>query len=73
MQIKCLAQGHNILMSGFEPSTSVSRNQHSNYMTNMLHGHVGMHIGGFDGDYGGYGVGQRNLEGGMLLEFCLEE
>ena len=26
MQIKCLAQGHNILMSGFEQSTSVSRN-----------------------------------------------
>ena len=24
MQIKCLAQGHNILMPGFEPSTSVS-------------------------------------------------
>ena len=27
MQIKCLAQGHNILMSGFEQSTSVSRNR----------------------------------------------
>ena len=23
--------------------------------------------------HGGYGVGQRNMEGGMLLEFCLEK
>ena len=37
MQIKCLAQGHNILMPGYKPSTSVSRNQHSYHMTNMLH------------------------------------
>ena len=26
MQIKCLAQGHSILMPGFKPSTSVSIN-----------------------------------------------
>ena len=31
------------------------------------------HVSGIDGVYGGYGVGQRNLEGGMLLEFCLEK
>ena len=31
MQIKCLAHGHNILMSGFEQSTSVTRNRHSNH------------------------------------------
>ena len=30
----------------------------------------GRHIDGFDG---GYGVGWRNLEGRMLLEFCLEK
>ena len=37
MQTKCLAQGHNILMlPGFEPSTSVSRNGHPNHMTNIL-------------------------------------
>ena len=36
MRIKCLAQGHNILMPGFEPSTSVSRNQHSKQTTIML-------------------------------------
>ena len=29
-------------------------------------GHIGRH---FDGFHGGYGVGQRNLEGGMLFEF----
>ena len=36
MWIKCLAQGHDILMSGFEQLTSVARNRHSNHMTNML-------------------------------------
>ena len=28
------------------------------------------HIDGLDG---GYGIGQRNSEGNMLLEFCLEK
>ena len=28
---------------------------------------VGRHIDGFDGVHGGFGVGQRNLEGRMLL------
>ena len=36
MQIKCLPQGYDILIPDFEPSTSVSRNGHSNHMTNML-------------------------------------
>ena len=36
MRIKSFAQEHNILMPGFEPSTSVSRNRHSNHMSNML-------------------------------------
>ena len=36
MQIKYLAQGHNILLPGFEPSTSVARNRHSNQTTNIL-------------------------------------
>ena len=35
MQIKCLAQGHNILMVGFKLSTSVSINRHSNHMSNI--------------------------------------
>ena len=38
-----------------------------------MNGHVGRHIDVFDGVNGGYGVGQRNLEGRMLLEFCLEK
>ena len=32
-----------------------------------FNGHVGKHIDGFDGVHGGYGVGQSNLEGKMLL------
>ena len=36
-------------------------------------GHVSRHIYGFDGVHEGYGVGQRNVEGRMLLEFCLEK
>ena len=37
-----------------------------------FNGHVGRHIDGFDGVHGWFGVGLRNLEGRMLLEFCLE-
>ena len=37
MRIKCLDQGHNILMlPGFVPLTSGSRNRHPNHMPNML-------------------------------------
>ena len=38
-----------------------------------FNGHIGRHIDGSHGVHGGYGVGQRNLKGRMLLEFCLEE
>ena len=38
-----------------------------------FNGHVGRHIDGFDGDHGWYSIGERNLEGRMLLEFCLEK
>ena len=38
----------------------------------MTNGHVGRHIDGFDGVPGGIGIGQRNLEGRLLVEFCLE-
>ena len=34
MRIKCLAQGNNILLPGFEPSTSVSK---TDILTNRLH------------------------------------
>ena len=36
-------------------------------------GHVGRHIDGFDGVHGEYGVGRRNFDGQILLEFCLEK
>ena len=36
MQIKYVAQGNNILLPGFEPSTYVTRYRHSNQTTNML-------------------------------------
>ena len=36
-----------------------------------INGHVGRHIDGFDWVHGVYGVGQRNLERRMLLEFSL--
>ena len=35
--------------------------------------HVGRHIDGFGGVHGGYDIGQRNLEGRMLLEFSLQK
>ena len=38
-----------------------------------INGHVGGHAERSDGDHGGFGVCQRNLEGRMLLEFCLEK
>ena len=34
-------------------------------------GQVGRYIGVFDWVHGGYGIGLRNLEGRMLLKFCL--
>ena len=37
-----------------------------------LNAYIGRHIDGFNGVHRGFGVGQRNLEGRMLLEFCLE-
>ena len=40
---------------------------------NDFNGYVGSHFYGSNVFHGGYGVGQRNLEGGMLQQFCLEE
>uniref|UniRef100_A0A0L8FZ88 Endonuclease/exonuclease/phosphatase domain-containing protein n=1 Tax=Octopus bimaculoides TaxID=37653 RepID=A0A0L8FZ88_OCTBM len=34
-----------------------------------FNGHVGKWIQGFEGVHGGNGIGERNLEGRMLLEF----
>ena len=36
----------------------------------MTNEHVGRFVDGF---HGGYAIGQWNLEGRMLLEFCLEK
>ena len=37
IRIKCLAQGHNILiLPGFQPTISVSTHRHLNHVTNML-------------------------------------
>ena len=38
-----------------------------------INGHISRYINVFDGIHGGFGVHQRNLEGKMLLEFCLEK
>ena len=35
-----------------------------------LNGYVVWHIDGFGGVYGGCCVGQRKLDGGMLVGFC---
>ena len=36
-------------------------------------GHIGKEVDGFEGVHGGFGIGKRNLEGGLLLEFCVEK
>uniref|UniRef100_A0A0L8HA70 Endonuclease/exonuclease/phosphatase domain-containing protein n=1 Tax=Octopus bimaculoides TaxID=37653 RepID=A0A0L8HA70_OCTBM len=38
-----------------------------------FNGHVGKRIQRFEGVHGGNGIGKRNLEGRMLLEFCDEK
>ena len=37
-----------------------------------FNGHVGKRIKGYKGVHGGNGIGERNVEGKMLLEFCDE-
>ena len=38
-----------------------------------FNGHVGEQIEGCEGVHGGNGIGERNVEGKMLLEFCDEK
>ena len=38
-----------------------------------FNGHVGKKSEGFEGVHGGYGIGERNKEGRMLLDFCDEK
>ena len=35
-----------------------------------FNGHVGKCAEGIEGIHGGYGIGKRNAEGRMLLDFC---
>ena len=37
-----------------------------------LNRHIGKRIDGFEGAHGGYGIGERNVEGRRLLDFCNE-
>ena len=38
-----------------------------------FNGHIGKEVDGFEGVHGGFGIGKRNLEGRLLLEFCVEK
>ena len=38
-----------------------------------FNGHVGKRIKDYEGVHGGNGIGERNVEGKMLLEFCDEK
>ena len=38
-----------------------------------FNGHIGKEVDGFESFYGGFGIGKRNLEGRLLLEFCVEK
>ena len=38
-----------------------------------FNGHVGKCSEGFEGIHGGYGIGKRNVEGRMLLDFCVQK
>ena len=38
-----------------------------------FNGHIGKWIDGFEGVHEGNGIGARNVEGRMLLEFCDEK
>ena len=36
-----------------------------------FNGHIGKEVDGFEGVREGFGIGKRNVEGRLLLEFCL--
>ena len=38
-----------------------------------MYGHVGKQIEGYEDVHGGNGIGERNVEGKLLLEFCDEK
>jgi len=43
------------------------------FIMGNFNGHVGKNIEDFEGIHGGNGIGERNAEGRMLLEFCDEK
>ena len=36
-----------------------------------FNGHIGKEVDGFEGVHGGFGISKRNVEGRLLLEFCV--
>ena len=38
-----------------------------------FNGYVGKEVDGFGGVHGGFEIGKRNVEGRLLLEFCVEK
>ena len=38
-----------------------------------FNGHIGKEVDGFEVVHGGFGIGKRNVEGRLLLEFCVEK
>ena len=50
--------------------------ENANELLNCLdyfNGHIGKEFDGFEGVHGGFGIGKRNLEERLLLEFCVEK
>ena len=38
-----------------------------------FNGHIGKEVDGFEGVHGGFEIGKKNVEGRLLLEFCVEK
>ena len=38
-----------------------------------INGHIGKEVNGFEGVHGGFGIGKKNVEGRLFLEFCVEK
>ena len=38
-----------------------------------FNGHIGKEVDGFEGVHGSFEIGKRNLDGRLLLEFCVEK
>ena len=38
-----------------------------------FNGHIGKKVDEFEGVHGGFGIGKKNVEGRLLLKFCVEK